>query len=88
MPAGHKPPEDIWRRLRMDQVEVLRCLAEGLTEREIAERLGRTLPAVRDTIATLRRLTSIRRGADMGAWWASYRPRYVAFVARAAGLDF
>ncbi|GAB4327670.1 MAG: hypothetical protein Kow0010_11250 [Dehalococcoidia bacterium] len=87
MPTHH-PPEDVWRHLTIAQVEVLACLARGLTQREAAEALGITPGSVRSTVATLRRLTGFRRGADMGAWWEGFAERYVLQVARAAGARF
>ncbi|GAB4327719.1 MAG: hypothetical protein Kow0010_11310 [Dehalococcoidia bacterium] len=55
------PPGDIWRHLSIAEVEVLACLAEGLSEPQTAARLGVTLAWVRNTVARLRRCESCSR---------------------------
>ena len=73
-------------RLTFARVRVLRELAEGRTEREIAERLQMTYHGVRSHIEDLKDLTGCRDVRELGRRWRKNGPRWLEWVAGEAGI--
>lgn len=68
------------------RAQVLRELADGYTEREIAARLGMSVNGVRSHVERLRSLAGCATVRELGRWWRSERERWLAAMAVAAGL--
>jgi len=68
------------------RVRVLRGLAEGRTEREIAECLHMTYHGVRSHFEVLKELTGCGDVRELGRWWRENRGDWHARLAREAGI--
>jgi DNA-binding CsgD family transcriptional regulator len=74
------------RPLSSSEADVLRLVAEGLTNQEIAEELGKRPGTVKTQLASARRVVGASSRAAAAAWWARNNPAYPDAV-RLAGLD-
>ena len=74
-------------RLTFSRVRVLRELAEGRTEREIAQRLQMTYNGVRSHVQDLKDLTGCRDVRELGRWWRRNGPRWLEWVAGSGNCE-
>jgi DNA-binding NarL/FixJ family response regulator len=81
------PQEDVsvFLSLGYRRVQLLRCLADGLTEREAAERLGVKLTSVRSQVEDIKDVTGCESVRELGRWWRSSRSDWLAFCERLGG---
>lgn len=82
---GNEAEEALSREITLRRAEVLREIAEGYSEREIAVRLGISPTGVRSHVEDLRRLTGCASMREMGRWWREKRAEWVDFVRFLAG---
>ncbi len=66
---------------------VLRFVAEGYTQAEIAERSGVPRATVRDYIRQLEGLTECADMRELGRWWLEHRDEWTAHIAARAGTE-
>lgn len=64
--TGEAP--DVRKKLTATEHEVLRLVAQGLTDRQIAERLFVSPRTVQNHLARMRAKTSMRRRSDLARW--------------------
>jgi predicted ATPase/DNA-binding CsgD family transcriptional regulator len=71
--AADRPAADPWARLPRRQVDVLNLAAAGLTDKEIAARLGISLRTVRTYLERLYRRQGVRGRTQLVARWAAWQ---------------
>ncbi len=74
-------------RITLRRAEVLRGLADGRTEREIAELLGLEVASVRSHVAQLKMLTGYKSVRELGRWWRLSRVQWLLLLGSGAGVD-
>jgi DNA-binding NarL/FixJ family response regulator len=75
-------------RITARRAEVLREIADGYSEREIAGHLGLELSGVRSHTEQLRDLVGCSTVRELGRWWRSHRREWVAAMCEQAGVAF
>ena len=71
--------------ITLRRAEVLRELADGSTQPEIAARLGISVNSVRSHVEDLRNITGCSSGRDLGRWWRRHRDEWVELTRQMAG---
>jgi DNA-binding CsgD family transcriptional regulator len=79
--------DSIYQQITLRRAEVLRELADGYTESEIAEHLGITVNGVRSHVGDLREITGCSGVRELGRWWRHNRHGWMRSRARVAGAD-
>jgi DNA-binding NarL/FixJ family response regulator len=80
-------PVDVAVRITYRRALVLREVANGRTEQEAAETLGLSYTGLRSHVAALLEITQCPDVRELGRWWRSHRPAWVAIMAEAAGAE-
>ena len=78
---------DVLTRITWRKAQVLRSLADSMTEREAAEALGITENGIRSHVEQLKEITGSESVRDLSRWWRANRRAWVEMMAAAAGLD-
>lgn len=79
--------EDIeWAWVTPQRLRVLALLADERTEQQIADELGVAYTTVRSHVEELKRHTGHGSVREIRKYWKEAGPRYVAYVARLAGV--
>jgi DNA-binding CsgD family transcriptional regulator len=79
--------ERIYQSITVRRAEVLRELAEGYTEREVAARLGIQVAGVRSHVEDLRAITGCGSARELGRWWRENRAGWLERIGRLAGVE-
>ena len=74
-----------WSWITARRAQVLRELADGATEAEIARRLGISERGVHRHVEELRSELACHSGRELGRWWRGQRQSWIAFMRRCAG---
>jgi hypothetical protein len=77
----------VYERLTVRRVQVLRLLADGHTETEIARALQIELTTAHSPVDELREITGQPSGRALGGWWREYRHDWVRWIAEQAGFE-
>jgi len=76
---------DNWEWITARRAEVLRELADGATEAEVASRLGLSERGAHRHVERLRAELGCHSGRELGRWWRANRMEWLAFMQRCAG---
>ena len=76
---------DNWTWISARKAEVLRELADGRTQAEIAEALGISVRGAHREIEVLRQELGRQSGRELGRWWRAHREEWLAHMHRCAG---
>lgn len=74
-----------WERITFARARVLREIADGRTEREVADRLQVAYSTGRSHVAELKGLTGSRDVRELGRWWRNHRSAWLAWCVAQAG---
>ena len=74
------------QRITGRRAEILRELADGYSEREVAGRLGIELSTVRSHTEDLREITGSASLRDLGRWWRAHRTQWLDLLREQAGI--
>lgn len=74
-------------QITMRRAQVLRELAEGRTQRQVAATLGLTVSGVRSHVDDIMRATRFNNSRDVARWWRAERACWVRHMAHAAGCQ-
>jgi DNA-binding NarL/FixJ family response regulator len=77
----------VFPRLTLRRVDVLRGLASGHSESEIARELGLAVNGVRSHIEALRTITGLSGVRELGRWWRAHGPAWAEYTCRRGGLE-
>ena len=80
-------PTHIFERLTVRRVRILRQLAEGRTEPEIARETGVELSTVHSSIDELRDVVGEPSGRGLGRWWRENGADWAEWILAEAGID-
>lgn len=79
--------EDVdWAWVTTQRLRVLALLTDERTEQEIADELRVAYSTVRSHVEELKRYTGQGSVKEIRRYWREAGPRYVAYVARLAGV--
>jgi len=76
-----------WDRITFARARVLRELADGRTEREIAEKLTMSYSGVRSQVEVLKALTGCHDVREIGRWWRVNRESWRLWCDEAGGVS-
>lgn len=80
------PQRAVWERLTFARVRVLRELADGRSEREVAKRLQMTYNGTRSIVADLKAVTECHDVRELGRWWRASRSVWYESIGQEAGI--
>ena len=75
-----------WEWFTFARVRLLRDLADGRTEPEVARRLSMSYHSVRSQVEDLKAKTECESVRELGRWWRDHRCDWQAWCERQAGL--
>jgi DNA-binding CsgD family transcriptional regulator len=79
--------DHVFERITLRRAEVLRELADGRTDKEIAAKLGISVNGVRSHVEDLREITGMNHSRDIGRWWRDgAAASWANFLARKSAL--
>jgi DNA-binding CsgD family transcriptional regulator len=79
--------EQLFIQITAARARVLRELADGWKEREVAAHLGVTYNGVRSLVRELKAITGCSGVHELGRWWRAHREEWARFVTEAGGAD-
>ncbi len=79
---------EAYEKITIARARVLRGLANGQSERQVAEGLEITLNGVRSHVEDLKEVTGCHGVRELGQWWREHRTNWVAHAAEAAGVGY
>ena len=87
MPNEAPVSPETFHRITVRRAQVLRELASGYTEREVAASLGLSVNGVRSHVENLREITGCSSVRELARWWRDHRARWCRFMWEQAGLE-
>lgn len=84
--ATESREETDWAWVTPRRLQVLALIAIDRTEQQIADELGLSYHTVRSYVEDLKRFTGQGSVREIRGYWRAAAPRYVASVARLAGV--
>jgi DNA-binding NarL/FixJ family response regulator len=78
---------DIFAAITLRRAQVLRGLADGMTEREIAKELTLAHSSVRSHVEALKNLTGQKSTRELGRWWRTNREAWLRYWAEESGTQ-
>jgi DNA-binding CsgD family transcriptional regulator len=73
--------------LTLDHAEILALIAEGYSQAEIAQQLGRSRHTVHEHIENLRARAGVHTTRELGRLWQQHRGPWMAAVFRRLRMD-
>lgn len=88
MPTQQLNNDDLYARISRRKAQILTAIARRATQKEIAVLLVVAFDTVHTHVEQLKDITGCRSMAQLGNWWEQHRRPWVAYYARAAGIEF